>query len=59
MKDLGAEELVAAVGLGLGARANLAQVAAGAGFGEVHRTGPAAVDHLRDVLLLAVRRCRR
>ena len=41
-EDLGAEELVAAVGLRLGARAHQRQVAAGLRLGQVHRAGPLA-----------------
>ena len=48
-EDLGAEDLVAAVGLRLGARAHRRQVAAGLRLGQVHRAGPLAGDHLRDV----------
>ena len=51
-EDLGAEDLVAAVGLRLGARAHQRQVAAGLRLGQVHRAGPLAGDHLREVGLL-------
>ena len=58
-EDLGAEELVAAIGLRLGARAHQRQVAAGLRLGQVHRARPRTVDHLRDVGLLLLRRAGR
>jgi hypothetical protein len=51
-EDLGAEDLVAAVGLRLGAGAHQRQVAAGLRLGEVHRAGPLAGDELGQVELL-------
>ena len=48
-EDLGAEDPVAAVGLRLGARAHQREVAAGLRLGQVHRAGPFARDHARQV----------
>ncbi|MNT16859.1 hypothetical protein D3C72_1519830 [compost metagenome] len=48
-EDLGAEHLVGAVGLRLGAAAHHGQVAAGLRLGEVHRAGPLAAHELLEV----------
>ncbi len=48
-EDLGAEHLVGAVGLRLGAAAHHGEVAAGLRLGEVHRAGPLAAHQLLEV----------
>ncbi len=48
-EDLGAEDLVRAVRLRLGAAAHQRQVGAGLGLGEVHRAGPLAGNELFQV----------
>mmetsp|Transcript_42313 Transcript_42313/g.99245 ORF Transcript_42313/g.99245 Transcript_42313/m.99245 type:complete len:666 (-) Transcript_42313:1086-3083(-) len=47
-EDLGAEDLVAAIRLRLGARAHQGQVGTGLRLGEVHRARPAAFQQRRD-----------
>ena len=51
-EDLGAEHLVAAVGLRLGAGAHRGQVRAGLRLGQVHGAGPLAADELGNIFLL-------
>ncbi|MNZ87575.1 hypothetical protein D3C78_1064370 [compost metagenome] len=51
-EDLGAADLVAAVGLGLGLGADDAEVGAGVRLGQAHGAGPAAFVHVRQVLRL-------
>jgi hypothetical protein len=51
-EDLRAGDLVGAVGLRLGLRAQQAQVGAAVGFGQAHGAGPFARDQLRQVLAL-------
>ncbi|MCY1524489.1 hypothetical protein D9M68_594240 [compost metagenome] len=51
-EDLGAGDLVAAVGLGFGLGADDAEVGAGMGFGEAHGAGPDTRVHVRQVLFL-------
>ena len=51
-KDLAAADLVAAIGLRLGAGAQQGQVGAGLRFGQAHGAGPLAADQLAQVLLL-------
>jgi hypothetical protein len=53
------EKLVAAVGLRFCARAHRGEVAAGLRLGQVHGAGPRPIHHLRDVVLLLLRRARR
>jgi hypothetical protein len=48
-EDLGAEDLVRAVGLRLGTGAHGGQVAAGLRLGQVHGAGPLAADQLFQV----------
>jgi hypothetical protein len=48
-EDLGAADLVAAIGLGLGLGADDAQVGAGMRLGQAHGTGPDAGVHVRQV----------
>ncbi len=55
-EDLGAEDPVAAIRLRLGAGAHCRQVAAGLRLGQVHRAGPPAGNHVRDVGLLLLGR---
>ena len=50
-EDLLAEELVRAVALRHGARAHRREVGARLRLGQVHRAGPRAGDHLRQVTL--------
>jgi hypothetical protein len=49
-EDLGAADLVAAVGLRLGLGADDAQVGTGVRLGQAHGTGPDAGIHVRQVL---------
>ena len=51
-EDLGAADLVAAIGLGFGLGADDAQVGAGVRLGQAHGTGPDAGVHVRQVLRL-------
>ena len=48
-EDLRAEDLVGAVGLRIGLGAHRGQIGAGLRFGQVHRAGPAAFVHRRQV----------
>ena len=48
-EDLGAEDLVRAIGLRLGARAHLRQIAAGLRLGQVHGAGPVARHQFFEV----------
>ena len=57
-EDLGAEDLVAAVGLRLGSGANQREVGTGLRLGQVHRAGPLARNHLRQVSRLLLRAAR-
>ncbi|MNI78411.1 hypothetical protein D3C73_1347830 [compost metagenome] len=50
-ENLAAAELVAAVGLRLGAGAQQCQVGSGLGLGEAHGAGPLAADQWRQITL--------